>query len=235
MNAPSVSGYFWAAIVGLIVVGVCVAPAEADEHLMSQIRAMVEREEVARYLIAQRKGSPQDWVRVKVEPEPLSQSLGVRFFRAYNQSIDPPIIYVVAVDADGDLYPIGGFRESSFSLLVKRWATEDSPLTESDVQAMIGDYFRMVEGWQPGIVDSLTDRAELADASKFASHCVCTSSPHERPIRIEDLGQGAARLKGLLFDAASSRLECVDVEISAAKGLVIVSREVLVDVLRTQL
>lgn len=234
MKTPSVSAYFWSAI-GVIVVGICVAPAKADEHLMSQIRAMVEREEVARYVGAARKGSSQDWVRVKVEPEPLRQNLGVRFFRAYNQSIDPPISYVVAVNADGDLYPIGGFRESKFSLLVKRWASEDRPLTESSVQTVISDYFRMVEGWQPGIVDSVNDRVEFAEASKFASRCVCTSSAHERPVRIQVLGQGAARMKGLLLDAASSRLECVDVEMSAAKGLVIVSREVLVDVPRTQL
>lgn len=144
----------------------------------------------------------------------------VAFFEAHNTQVDPPARYVVAQNADGSLFKVGGFDDgrAEFNRLVTN-VLGDGPTSDRDILRIVDAYFAVVEGWARGPVSKSRSAGNRNDCRTR----VVSRSGHTISTTV------------FLHDRPSGRAECVTVNVSAKDGVTIVSRTMLQEGTRIEL
>ena len=154
--------------------------------------------------------------------------MGLRFYRGYNAASDPAWIYFMAADKRGRIYRIGGFDASDYSQLVQRWIGRTRMVNEQAATEIVSAYFKYVEQWRPGVVHSPRD-ARLLPTAK-AQRCG-SIYPRVHAERTRD----KTTVSAVVFDEMTVGIECVQVELSQTRGLIVSSRIVISPRARTEM
>jgi hypothetical protein len=202
-----------------------------SDALRKQLASFIEARERSRLL---KKGIPSAsvdaWMSVVVQPCPIAEALGARFYVGYNNQVDPPPEYVVGVDVDGSLHRIHGFEATDYAALAKRSISRLPALDDASALVAVTAYLVAVEGWQDGLaLDALAGAVpkdiQVGQCDAFsprASRC-CWIPP-----RVHRDG-AKFTVAGTVIDKASGRIECISADVSSTVGVHVVSRTVLVD------
>jgi hypothetical protein len=195
---------------------------DVPQHVVSRLKEMVEGAERA-HLTSLVGGDVDRWMDIQVARCPVAEAADARFFVARNARMDPPTVYVLAVDGRDELYPIDGFGAPNFAPVLRQLLARIGRLTDATAVAAARAYFRAAEGWEPGMVGAIDSTRPLRDlpedVRREASRCV-------RSIETDRDGT-SARVTALVFDGESTGLECVDVRVSLTDGLEVRARRSL--------
>lgn len=201
----------------------CAASPRGRESTLASVTGVVvraERERLAPVLDSQNQDK---WIEMVVTSDHASPRLGLKFYRAYNASVDPSWHYSIAMDDRGTMYKLGGFPTSDFSVLVQR-LTGDRGLSEAAELDVVAAYFSHVEHLKPGLIRS----SKSSRIPKAALQC------NSIPPRVTERDD-AVTISAVVFDAQSSTVECIHAELSSSRGFRITSRRSVVAGNRTDM
>jgi len=197
-----------------------------ERTMIHKIVTNAERERIRRMQGA----TPEDSdIIIRVEESAVKELMGFRFFRGYDVQFDPAWIYIVALDASGQVFRVRGFETNEYADITQRWVSSVPTIADDEAFLVVNGYFELVEQWSPGIVKTPQEIEAVKNAiaaNSVEEHTSSDFMPAGPRIMRSD---GSLIVVATVFDAGSLRTECVEVILSEDGGLEVASRFVVID------